>query len=815
MIQAVQQNGASPPTATVISRLDTVRLVALLALLSVRPVIGETFEPVQVSMLAALQVDVGPTPAATAWLDLLTLAVAADTLLTRGRWRQRGPVTLGLVLLLLAVVLSSWHAGSPPLALLMGASLVIAVLAGAALCSLLRTRWVVNLTVAAMLAGGVTTAVKCGLQRYVDNPQTQRQWETVYKPDLIRQGFDPDSPMMVNFERRMLAADAYGFLGHPNITGSCLALWTLVALGLLRRTTSVFPLLVVLVLTVMLGAALWFTASRGGLAAAAFGLVVVVVLTRRPEWFARHARPVLAGLAGLYLAVVAGVATYAIVRGTLPHPSLEFRWYYWTTAVRAYEDAPLTGIGRGSFGAAYTRYKPAESTEEVRDPHNVWVSLLTELGPLGLIGGVVLCAVCVRAGLRSLQPAQWMRATATVSPPVNGPPTFAVLAVIGVPLALHALFSGTPLGHPGMAIVWAQEIVAPWLFAVLLTLWLLGRTEAPATAHHSPPSQGGVGGGSSSTTAAASRHPSRHTNKPDGSPAATTADKWVGAGLCAALLAALLHGLVDFALLTPGGLAVFVLCAAAAGGLAGAGVPAAGPESGRRRGLLAAVAGLAVLAHGLGITLPAMRTASGLNELRLAATTPPPAGPQAVLTLAREIEQRQPRDTVLSRTAAQTLLRIATGAAFDPRQELEWLTTAYRLAELACARNPHDTTNYAALAAVAEELAWYREGNGDAEQRRQAWTDAVAAWERAVELYPTNPRTRLSAGRAWLELWQHTGEPAHAERARDQFQAALEIDDRRPPGDTVRLRAKELEQIAEGLRKLDAASRTGTGANEK
>lgn len=774
MIQAVRQNGAPPPKVTMISRLDTVRFVALLALLSVRPVIGETFEPVQVSLLTALQVDVGPTPAATAWLDLLTLAVAADTLLTRGRWRRRGAVALGVVLLLAGVILSSWRAGNPPLAWLAGAGLVITVLAGAALCSLLRARWMVNLATAALLAGGVTTAVKCALQRYVDNPQTQQQWEAVYKPDLIRQGFDPDSPMMVNFERRMLAADAYGFLGHPNITGSCLALWTLVALGLVRRTRSPVPLLLSLLMAGTLAAALWFTASRGGLAAAAFGLVVVVVLTRRAEWFARHARPVLAGLAGLYLAVVAGVATCGVVRGALPHPSLEFRWYYWTTAMRAYEDAPLTGIGRGSFGAAYTRYKPAESTEEVRDPHNVWVSLLTELGPLGLVGGVVLCAACVRAGLRSLHPAPSLCMNTAVPPTPGGPPTFAVVAVIGVPLVLHALFSGTPFGHPGMAIVWAQEIAAPWLFSVLLVPWLLRR--------------------------------------PAGSP---PAKDLLGAGLCAAILAALLHGLVDFALLTPGGLAVFVLCAAAAGGLAGAGVPAAVPESSRRRGLLAAVAGVVVLAHGLGITLPAMRTASVLKELKLAATTPPPAGPQAVLHLARQIEQRRPRDPVLSRTAAQTLLRVATGAAFDPRQELEWLTTAQRLAELACARNPHDTTNYAALAAVAEELAWYREGDGDAEQRRRAWTDAVAAWERAVELYPTNPRTRISAGRAWLELWQHTGEAAHAERARDQFQAALEIDDRRPSGDTVRLRAKEREQIAEGLRKLDAVPRAATGANEK
>ena len=90
-----------------------------------------------------------------------------------------------------------------------------------------------HLLLAALLASGVTTAVKCLDQRVYENPQTQEQWEQVYKPELIRQGLDPQDSLFINFERRMRAGEAYGFLGHPNVTASCLLMWLLVAAGLL------------------------------------------------------------------------------------------------------------------------------------------------------------------------------------------------------------------------------------------------------------------------------------------------------------------------------------------------------------------------------------------------------------------------------------------------------------------------------------------------------------------------------------------------------------------------------------------------------
>jgi tetratricopeptide (TPR) repeat protein len=46
----------------------------------------------------------------------------------------------------------------------------------------------------------------------------------------------------------------------------------------------------------------------------------------------------------------------------------------------------LRGVGPGNFSYFYQHYKPAEALESVADPHNFLLSILTQYGPLGLIG---------------------------------------------------------------------------------------------------------------------------------------------------------------------------------------------------------------------------------------------------------------------------------------------------------------------------------------------------------------------------------------------------------------------------------------------
>ncbi len=69
------------------------------------------------------------------------------------------------------------------------------------------------------------------------------------------------------------------------------------------------------------------------------------------------------------------------------------RWQYWHASAKMYADHLLTGVGGGNFGHFYPHYKPASALESVADPHNFPLSILTQYGPLGLIGFLLM--ICV------------------------------------------------------------------------------------------------------------------------------------------------------------------------------------------------------------------------------------------------------------------------------------------------------------------------------------------------------------------------------------------------------------------------------------
>ncbi len=69
------------------------------------------------------------------------------------------------------------------------------------------------------------------------------------------------------------------------------------------------------------------------------------------------------------------------------------RWQYWNAAAKMSADHPITGVGPGNFARSYTRYKPPAALESVADPHNFPLSILTQYGPFGLVGFLVM--ICI------------------------------------------------------------------------------------------------------------------------------------------------------------------------------------------------------------------------------------------------------------------------------------------------------------------------------------------------------------------------------------------------------------------------------------
>ncbi|MDX1967735.1 MAG: O-antigen ligase family protein [Planctomycetaceae bacterium] len=66
--------------------------------------------------------------------------------------------------------------------------------------------------------------------------------------------------------------------------------------------------------------------------------------------------------------------------------SLRYRWQYWVGGGRLIAESPWLGIGLGQFRNAYLRAKLPEASEEIADPHNLWVDAWVNGGLLSVIG---------------------------------------------------------------------------------------------------------------------------------------------------------------------------------------------------------------------------------------------------------------------------------------------------------------------------------------------------------------------------------------------------------------------------------------------
>lgn len=753
-MNAARAQGAKPASAPQFA--DRLLFLLLVALLVVRPLIGELFTPVELSLVAQFEDAGGTTPVATVVLDLLLMLLSTVALIRHPRWRSSR--CAALLVLAAGVGLAATHAGDRHVAWLAGLDLVALIGGGLALATVLQTRTQRNLLLAALLATGTVTTWKCLQQVWYEFPATMQQWEAEIRPDLIRKGYDPQDPLFVNFERRAASQEAYGFQSHPNVTGSMLMMWTLIAAGLtlggigaLRRADRDLPprwqrALVPLVFAGLGGAcvaALHYTGSLGAEVALLGGAAVVLLLGWQAARAAGHSTATTAVFATLYVLLIAGGAAYGLRHGTLPNASLAFRWQYWTAGLQAWLTHPWTGIGRENFATAYMQFKSAASTEEVRNAHNIWLQLLIEMGPLGLLAGAFFAITAVRRGITQLV-TRWPAAPA---PRFGG--TAAVLAVIV--LGLHILFSGTPFAKQGIAVVWAIDVAFVWLVAFGGVLWLLETVFAPAN------------------------------------------ERWLAAALVAALAGVLLHGLLSFAPLTPAGLAMCVSVAVLAAGPA---TPRAFAASKRTRALLGAL-GLALCGvYAFTIVRPTVVATHTRVEIEAAIRTALRIGqPARVEPTVAAILNRTAADPYPPREIARMLLQVSRAPEVRSTTKRAYLQLAMHAVDVAIARNPLNMNHYATRARIWQELA--REERRDASRTAElhALRQAAADWDRAVARYPTDPRAQLSAAHAWFSVWEATQDSAAAERVRGHLDAALAIDAQRAPGEVVRLRAAELAEI--------------------
>lgn len=758
------------------ARLDVALFCVLVSLLAIRPLMSETFEHVRLSFLPASAG--GPTPGTTALLDALVLAAAGAALVRHPpRTRTAKLAAVGVALVIAAAIVSSACANDKRAAINASSSFCVALLSAGALASLSRREWCASVILAALLATGLAGGWKCVAQWWFEFDQTWEAWQE-QKAALAASGRNVDDPSITNFERRLAAHEPFGYLAHPNLAASCMVMSALAAAGLaagviadrrIKPGSRAAPLIVAAALLGMPVLALLLIRSLGADVAAIGGGVLFVLMgfgVRRCS-----ARPGLttAVLAATYGGVLVGGALFGWLRGGLPHPSLAFRWHYWSAAGQAWRTAPLTGIGRGNFATAFERFKPAENPEEVRDAHNVWVTLLVEMGPAAVLATAVLLLLWLVRVLRGMGEGSWTESSA------RAPPLALGLPILLAP-ALHAVFS-----RHEMLLAGSAPLVLYWLLEVAL-LWGAGYLAAAGVLR----------------ALCEPRH-------------------WLAVGLAASVLAVLIHNLVDFSLNTPAGGALAILAAvgalAAAGGGSGPDEASAGPaaflrpwRAGHAVPWLAAC--VMVAAHVGLVVVPTLFAERALDELQRAlalARTRGEAG-DAMLR-AERAASFDPWDAGLPREIANIAAQVAQLDGVPGEERLRWIGRGLEMAELAAQRAPQTADSWRTLARLNAARAEALEAGTDGQRAAalDAARSAASDWERAIELYPTHVRTRIEAAKAYFALWQRFDASAGG-RAAALFNSALALNDRFPPEEVVRLSREELASIEAHLRHLSESA---------
>ncbi len=184
-----------------------------------------------------------------------------------------------------------------------------------------------------------------------------------------------------------------------NGVGTTLAVCTVIAMALAgsRPRAQRSPLVVGLVVLLAGLAGTW---SRGAWLGTSAGILTLLAAGARPRGRGGLAVVlVIAALAVVGLARWPGLWAEVVSIGSLD--ANRNRVVLWTTTLKMIGDHPVVGTGFGTFGLAYQRYRLPDAPD-IQPPfaHNLLLNTAAEMGVLGLVAMVGLCAVGLGAAGR-------------------------------------------------------------------------------------------------------------------------------------------------------------------------------------------------------------------------------------------------------------------------------------------------------------------------------------------------------------------------------------------------------------------------------
>lgn len=647
----------------------------------------------------------------------------------RPAYRVTG-IEIGLAIFLAAGVISTFGASDKRVAINHVVMLTAPVFAAILLVHILDSAAKVRAALLVVGALGVVTAYQCTEQLLVSNEITVEQYEKDPETLLGPLGIEPGTFQQFLFEHRLYSRGIRGFFTTSNSAASFLLLASFAALALLLQQTStptedrshLRRRYYTLIAALLVLAGLLLTKSKGGILAfcIAAGLFGIFLLLRRR--LAAHRKAAWIGGVALLLVgslVVGGMAiSYGLRHDRLPGGnSMLVRWQYWRASAQMYANHVLAGVGPGNFAQNYTRYKPASAPESVSDPHCFPLSVLTQYGPLGLLGFLAMFVLPIYRGTR--------RPDEPTVPRIGDEPSPGRLAVAILLTVSAALLLLRPLLIPGTSEgdfeVVLYEVTV--LYVAPVAAFLIGFLLLAARPKRKP-----VKAQIASRTA-------------------------VSAALGCAVAGVLLHNLIDFAIFEPGvwtTLWAVMACFIALSRPGHVLVPVTIPHAKPLKLSMSFVALLLLGAYVWLVWRPVYESTIALQQGRQAASVGRFDRAHALLDAASAADPLSPAAAYLN---GRLYLQEAEDTPSDPTLLLEKGAQCLRTA---IDRDPADYKNYEKAGDVASLL-----GKPD---------DAYGWYARAAALYP-------GSGRLQLRLAQTAEQRGDTAAALRHYRQAIEIED--------------------------------------
>lgn len=207
-----------------------------------------------------------------------------------------------------------------------------------------------------------------------------------------------------------------------------------VTLGVLfggKRTRERVILLVLAV--VIMGAAVGFTSSRGGLigfvSVLAFVILIKLLTPNRTADATEYApsrvtQKIAVAAAGLaLLLVIFSVILFLggndqLLRGTgAVRTDVDIsngRFHFWPIALKIFLDNPIVGAGFDAFGVAFTKYDTWNGILRVEQAHNEYLQTLADSGIIGLVCVAVFIFLLFRKGIATMLSQHGLRKSAAL-----------------------------------------------------------------------------------------------------------------------------------------------------------------------------------------------------------------------------------------------------------------------------------------------------------------------------------------------------------------------------------------------------------------